>query len=197
MWVLVRACVCGVDGGGRKHEEEAAKRSTARRVMNNMPTSTRTKIIVDSHKAQVCQCPDSEAGSSSPRGTTLERILPTKARAFPEQAGSRVRQMRGRCETRDLHCGKTQVYPPLLNPKQDAENNHREEDQSTARRSADRAGKGGVGGSQGGGGGVDDFLKDASITRMINSRPNSARPGSGKGTPAGGGMAAAAALRAS
>jgi len=37
----------------RKHEEEAAKRSTARRVLNNLPTSTRTKIIVDSHKAQV------------------------------------------------------------------------------------------------------------------------------------------------
>jgi len=38
----------------RIHEEEAAKRSTARRNMSNMPTSTRTKIIVDSHKAQVC-----------------------------------------------------------------------------------------------------------------------------------------------
>ena len=37
----------------RIHEEEAAKRSTARRNMSNMPTSTRTKIIVDSHKAQV------------------------------------------------------------------------------------------------------------------------------------------------
>ena len=36
----------------RIHEEEAAKRSTARRV-SNIPTSTRTKIIVDSHKAQV------------------------------------------------------------------------------------------------------------------------------------------------
>ena len=92
------------------------------------------------------------------------------------------------------------MYPPLLNPKQDAENKQRQEDKSKARRHtlpADQAGKVGVGASKGGGGGVDDFLKDASITRMINSRPNSARPGSGKGTPAGGGMAAAAALRAS
>jgi hypothetical protein len=122
----------------RIHEEEAAKRSTARRISSNLPASTRTKIIVDSHKAQ--------------------------------------------------------VYPPLLNPKQDAENKLKGESDGGAGAGAEGAGDASKG--------VDAFLSDAATAKMARSRPNSGRPGSGKGggkggLPAGAGMAAAQALRAS
>ena len=92
------------------------------------------------------------------------------------------------------HSSQCQVYPPLLNPKNDADKQRRSEaPENDNKADVKGAGKKGAGGVN-----VDDFLKDASTARMVNSRPGSARPGSGRGgTPAGGGMAAAAALRAS
>jgi len=125
----------------RVHLEEAAKRSTARRITQSVPTSTRTKIIVDSHKAQVYP----------------PLINPSSAENAPSNTGSKPPSEGGNKE-----------LPP------------------SGRKSRPTSAT------------VDEYLGDAATSRMVASRPSSGRPTSGRSPlPAGSGVHAAAALRAS
>lgn len=79
----------------RVHSEQAAKNSTARRVNQGAPTSTRTKIIVDSHKAQVFPAlinpqdvannpapkPDPPSGAGGMRSGMAQQLRPMSATA--------------------------------------------------------------------------------------------------------------------
>ena len=83
---------------------------------------------------------------------------------------------------------KAQVFPPLLNPKAESDNAKSAQSAGAGQGAANNGGKDG-------GTGVEAFLKDSSTSKLARSRPSSSS--SRKGTPAGGGLHAAAALRAS
>jgi len=73
----------------RVHLEQAAKNSTARRIQGGAPTSTRTKIIVDSHKSQIFPAlinPQAAAAAPPP----------------PRRGGGEHRLRLGRCSS----CGR-------------------------------------------------------------------------------------------